>query len=148
MIIYMLSAIGRAWEDKLPIVAECGGFMYLHSVITDREGKEHKMAGVLPEKCYYTEKLVRFGYVEIAENSPCFLPKGGRIRGHEFHYCDSGDSGSDCTALKPLTGKTYPCVHTGENYWLGFPHLYYPSNPEFAENFVKKAGGFTTKTGI
>ena len=25
-----------------------------------------------------------------------------------------------------------------ENVWMGFPHLYYPSNPSFADHFVKK----------
>lgn len=27
----------------------------------------------------------------------------------------------------------------GENYWIGFPHLYYPSNPSFVEKFMEKA---------
>ena len=42
-------------------------------------------------------------------------------------------------AVKPITGRTYPCVTEKENVWMGFPHLYYPSNPSFADHFVKKA---------
>ena len=56
----MLSLIRQAAEDKMPIVAECGGFMYLHSAISDKEANLHTMSGVLPGKCYNTGKLVRF----------------------------------------------------------------------------------------
>ncbi len=135
----MRHAIKQAINTGMPIVAECGGFMYLHETITDKNGISHEMAGVIPATCSYKGKLVRFGYVEIRENKSNFLPEGQMIKGHEFHYFDSTDNGDSCIAIKPTTGKEYSCVITGENYWLGFPHLYYPSNPCFAESFVKKA---------
>ncbi len=138
----MLSAIKQAMENGMPVVAECGGFMYLHSVLEDKEEKEHIMVGALPGGCHYTEKLVRFGYIELEENQSNFLPEGKRIRGHEFHYFDSEDNGRDCLAIKPVTGRSYPCVIEGENCFVGFPHLYYPSNPEFAKSFVRKAGEY------
>ncbi len=135
----MLQSIKKAAEMEMPIVAECGGFMYLHSVIVDKEEKLHTMTKVLPAKCYDTGKLVRFGYIELEGGNNDFLPKGERIRGHEFHYYDSEDNGADCLAIKPVTGKSYPCIIITGNSFVGFPHLYYPSNPIFAENFVKKA---------
>lgn len=135
----MLTAIKNAIEDRMPVVAECGGFMYLHSAIIDKEEISHAMVGAIPSECHYTGKLVRFGYIEIEEKKSSFLPEGVRIRGHEFHYFDSENNGSDCLAIKPATGKTYPCIISGENIWLGFPHLYYPSNPSFAKGFVEKA---------
>jgi cobyrinic acid a,c-diamide synthase len=67
------------------------------------------------------------------------LPEGAVIKGHEFHYYESENSGEDCLAIKPVTKKSYPCVISGENCFMGFPHLYYPSNPAFAEAFVEKA---------
>ena len=76
---------------------------------------------------------------EIKEKKASFLPEGQVIRGHEFHYFDSEKNGEDCIASKPVSGKTYPCILAGETYWMGFPHLYYPSNPAFARNFVEKA---------
>ncbi|MBO5336516.1 MAG: cobyrinate a,c-diamide synthase [Lachnospiraceae bacterium] len=135
----MLAEIKQAFENKMPVVAECGGFLYLHSAMIDKEGKSRKMAGVLPFSCRDTQKLVRFGYIELEEKQSWFLPEGERIRGHEFHYFDSECNGSDCLAVKPVTGKNYPCVLAGEHFWLGFPHLYYPSNPAFAQSFVDKA---------
>lgn len=134
----MRSAVRRAAEDGMPVVAECGGFMYLHSSITDREGERHDMAGVIPAACYDTGKLVRFGYIEIQEKRSNFLPEGERIRGHEFHYYDSTDNGRDAVAIKPLTGKSYSCTIDSEDCWMGFAHLYYPSNPAFARRFVEK----------
>lgn len=138
----MLNAIKLAMENGMPVVAECGGFMYLHSIIKDKEEKCHAMVGAIPSECHYTKKLVRFGYIELEEKKSSFLPKGERIRGHEFHYFDSENNGDNCLAIKPVTGKSYPCVISGESYWLGFPHLYYPSNPNFAKNFMEKARRF------
>ena len=138
----MRTAVREAVLSGIPTVAECGGFLYLHTMLTDREGRSYPMAGVLPGKCFDTGKLVRFGYIELEEKSGHFLPQGSRIRGHEFHYYDSEDNGADCTAYKPTTGRNYACIHAGENHWYGFSHLYYPSCPEFAEKFVEKAGKF------
>ena len=139
----MRTAIREAVTDGLPTVAECGGFLYLHTTLTDREGHSYPMAGVLPGKCFDTGHLVRFGYIELEENSGYFMPRGSRIRAHEFHYYDSEDNGADCVASKPATGRNYPCIHVGENHWYGFPHLYYPSCPEFAKRFVEKAKKFS-----
>ena len=139
----MRTAIRKAVTDGLPTVAECGGFLYLHTTLTDREGHSYPMAGVLPGKCFDTGHLVRFGYIELEENSGYFMPRGSRIRAHEFHYYDSEDNGADCIATKPATGRNYPCIHVGENHWYGFPHLYYPSCPEFAQRFVENAKKFS-----
>ena len=141
----MLAAIREKAELAMPIVAECGGFMYLHETIEDQEGQQYRMAGVLPGICINKGKLVRFGYIELQEKKPSFLPEGTKIRGHEFHYYDSSDNGEDCMAVKPVTGKSYPCVIETQNRFLGFPHLYYPSNPGFAENFVEKARDFRNR---
>ena len=141
----MRNEIRAAMEQDIPCVAECGGFMYLHETIEDQEGHQYRMASVLPGICTNKGKLVRFGYIELQEGAPSFLPEGTKIRGHEFHYYDSSDNGEDCMAVKPVTGKSYPCVIEAPDWFLGFPHLYYPSNPGFAENFVKKAQDFQNR---
>lgn len=132
----MLCEIRHAIQGGMPVVAECGGFMYLHTSLETRDGKAYPMAGVLDAKCYDTGKLVRFGYIELSEKEPAFLPENGHIRGHEFHYFDSEANGTDCVALKPVTGRTYACVNKNARWFIGFPHLYYPSNPAFAAHIV------------
>ena len=142
----MCHAIKQVIDMGIPVVAECGGFMYLHDAIIDQNGVSHAMVGAIPATCSYNGKLVRFGYVEIREKQSCFLPEGELIKGHEFHYFDSTDNGEGCIASKPTAGRAYSCVIEGENYWMGFPHLYYPSNPLFAERFVKMAEKYKKRT--
>ena len=135
----MKKSIREAFANRMPFVAECGGFMYLHEWIQGKDGIKYPMVGIVEGGAYDTEKIVRFGYIELQEKAPYFLSKNGVIKGHEFHYFDSTDSGTACIARKPSTGRGYECIKSGEHYFLGFPHLYYPSNPEFVEKLVQKA---------
>ncbi len=141
----MRRAVRQAAAAGMPMVAECGGFLYLHDTLTDKNGKRYAMAGVVPGESFDTGRLVRFGYVELREKKRFFLPEGETIRGHEFHYYDSTNNGDGVLAVKPVSGKSYLCVIEGETFWLGFPHLYYPSNPRFAQTFVEKAGNFVPR---
>lgn len=138
----MREGIAEHIHGGMPVVAECGGFLYLHETMEDMQGQEFPMAGVIPGRCYYTGKLVRFGYVTLEEKKANFLPEGETIAGHEFHYYDSTANGADVTAVKPVSEKRWDCVHKWENAWMGFAHLYYYSNPGFAHQFVRKAASY------
>ena len=144
----MLADIREKAELAMPIVAECGGFMYLHQTMEDTEHHVYEMAGVVPGDCFYTGKLVRFGYIELTEKESNFLPENGSIKGHEFHYFDSTANGDDCVALKPVSGKKYDCVFDKNSCFVGFPRLYYPSAPQFVENFVKKAKNYADRSEV
>ena len=143
----MLESIRRALDDKIPCLAECGGFMYLHEEMEDTDGNVWKLVGRIHGRTFPTGKLVRFGYVNLQVNSlgmgnekeaeDWFL-LGENIRAHEFHYWDSTDSGSDCLAVKPDGKRSWECMHLEENLVVGYPHLYYPSCEKFAERFVEK----------
>lgn len=141
----MRKSIKEALEQHLPSLAECGGFMYLHDTLTDKDGKIFSMAGVIPAECQYMGKLVRFGYVEVqlpeglVAKETDGKPNTDKIKAHEFHYYDSTANGADCIATKPVTGRSWKCVHAAEDHFWGFPHLYYPSNPEFVEWFLESA---------
>lgn len=141
----MLADIRKKAKSAMPIVAECGGFMYLHRTMEDMEHRIYEMAGVVPGECFYTGKLVRFGYIELEEKKANFLPKNVNIKGHEFHYFDSTANGDECVALKPVSEKKYDCIFDEKSCFVGFPHLYYPSAPQFAENFVKKAKNYADR---
>ncbi len=141
----MLEAIRSANKTGLPIIAECGGFMYLHEFITNKDGKEYKMAGILPGGCIYKNKLVRFGYIELNSTKASSWISKESIKGHEFHYFDCDNNGDDFLAVKPVTGKTYHCIINKDNVFAGFPHLYYPSNPAFARCIVDKAAEYQSK---
>lgn len=136
--ITMKNQIKEAYLSGLPTLAECGGFMYLMDEIESKEGKKYQMAGAVSGRAFWMDKLVRFGYVTI-ENS-----EGLKIKGHEFHYFDTDNNGEDCMAKKPTGNRSWQCIHHDGKSYLGFPHLYYPSAPEFLTKFVeamKKYGG-------
>lgn len=132
----MRNSILEAIEGGMPSVAECGGFMYLHEFLQDEQGQKWPMVGAVHGGCAYKGKLVRFGYVEIQEKVPLFIKKDSVIKAHEFHYYDSEQNGEDCEATKPVSGRSWSCVHVDDKSWWGFPHLYYPSNPDFVRHFV------------
>jgi len=125
----MLSSIKQAYDRQIPILAECGGFLYLQKSIEDENGIEYPLTGILSGKGIKSSGLKRFGYLEVTlENDGLFGKKGTKIKGHEFHHWDCDKNGSDGIARKPLSKISYSCmVH--EPYLLaGFPHFYYRNN--------------------
>lgn len=135
----MLSAVKEAVENGMPCIAECGGFLYLHERMEDMNRKEYPAAGVIHGTGLYTGKLGRFGYIDVElQRDQMFGGKGMRCRGHEFHYYDSTENGQAAIAKKPMRKRSWECMHGTDNLEAGFPHLYYKSNPVFAENFLKK----------
>lgn len=137
---YMLSSIRSNCRKGLPVFAECGGFLYL------------QMSGVLEGTFQNMGKLTRFGYIDlVAERDTLLCKKGEHIKAHEFHYFDTSKNGDACTARKPSGKRFWECVVSSPfdespamppfsqtlNVWAGFPHLYFPSNPDFAKNFVE-----------
>lgn len=135
-------AVRELCEKGIPCLAECGGFLYLQQTLESIEnqamGKSFSMAGVLPGKGFFAGRLCRFGYMQVETCSSGILGDAGQvIKGHEFHYWDSTENGSDCTAAKPAGGKPYSCmVHTARMA-AGFPHLYYYSNPQAVFSFMQ-----------
>lgn len=136
--ICMKQALRSAFSQGIPMVAECGGFMYLHDGICDEQGKCYPMVGLHKGICERKQRLVRFGYVELfAGEAESFLTPQERIRGHEFHYYDSTDNGAFCQVKKPVGEKNWAAIYADDRHWWGFPHLYYGSNPEFVQRFVE-----------
>jgi len=132
----MLASIRQAWKNKMPFLAECGGFLYLHRELEGSDGIFYPLAGVIPDKAWKTNRLGRFGYITLTPDHPdtCLIRE---IKGHEFHYWESGDCGTCWTAKKPLSDRSWSCVHSEQGQIAGFPHLYYPSAPEFAEQWLE-----------
>ncbi len=126
----MKASIKTAYDAGMPILAECGGFMYLSEAVTNQENETYAMVGAIKSKVEWKGKLVRFGYVTIDTGKL-------QIKGHEFHYYDSDNNGDSCVATKPIGKKSWKCIHSKNGSYIGFPHLYYPSNPEYINNFVE-----------
>ena len=136
----MLSSIREAIRNRMPCIAECGGYLYLKESIEDPDGKRWEMAGVLQGSSQDTGKLGRFGYITVTAKKGGLLgPEGTQFRAHEFHHWDSLENGIDFQAKKPVGTRGWECGYTTESFYAGFPHLYFYSNPKIAEHFVKQA---------
>lgn len=141
----MLCYVKEAIEHGVPTIAECGGFMYLHEKFPDNSGNLYNGVGAVQGKVFKTEKLQRFGYAELtAKNENLLCGKSEKIRVHEFHYFDSENAGNDFTAKK-TDGRTWECAHCSNNFYMGFPHLYFYSDVDMARRFAKKAAEFGGK---
>ena len=133
----MRNQVRKACEGNMPVLAECGGFLYLQKNLT-YEGKTFDMAGALDGEGFQTKSSVRFGYLDAAAEKPGLLGDAGvSIRGHEFHYFDCSNNGDGFTAKKPLSDKNYPCMIYTAHMAAGFPHFYYESNPEMLYSFLR-----------
>ncbi len=135
----MLAAIRRAHESGIPIIAECGGFMYLCDLLTDTEGNRYKLCGCLPGQVRNEGKLTRFGYMEATALTDGLYGKAGTVfRGHEFHYYDCSDNGCDFEAHKPGRDISYKCMYHTDTLAAGFPHIYAYNNPALYLNALRK----------
>lgn len=126
----MRESIRRSIAAGMPFLAECGGFLYLHRTLEGSDGKHWEMAGVYPFDAYRTNRLRRFGYVRLLTAS------GQEIHGHEFHYWESEDPGTDWEAVKPTGNRSWRCIHEKGGQIGGFPHLYYASCPDFLRKWL------------
>lgn len=126
----MRESIRRSIAAGMPFLAECGGFLYLHRTLEGSDGKHWEMAGVYPFDAYRTNRLRRFGYVRLLTSS------GQEIHGHEFHYWESEDPGTDWKAVKPTGNRSWRCIHEKGGQIGGFPHLYYASCPDFLRKWL------------
>ncbi len=139
----MIKSIRRADADGVPILAECGGFMYLGDSIEGPDGQVYSMVGLTTGRAYDTGKLGRFGYLDltVVQSGGGFFDGYediGILKAHEFHYYDTTDNGSSFHAQKPTGKRTWDCMISRPNLLAGFPHIYYYANPKFAQIFLDK----------
>lgn len=146
----MRESIRRAVNEGLPVMAECGGFMYLCRTLRDVCGETSEMAGVVPSDAFMTKSLGRFGYVTLKAVRDTFLcPRGTEFHGHEFHYGDATDNGDAFTARK-AGGASWPCIHASgpddaRKIFAGFPHIHFRGCPGLAKAFAAACREYAEK---
>lgn len=131
--------IKQAVLGGMPVIAECGGYMYLKESMEGTDGGIYPMTGVLRGTARKKEHPVRFGYVTLLAQKDNMLCKAGeRIRAHEFHYWDCEENGDAFTAVPAGNKEAYPCIFAEGNLFAGYPHLYLLSNENVVKNFRKR----------
>lgn len=138
-------SIKEAVRSGMPTIAECGGFLYLQRIMSDKNGDEYPMAGVFEGKGFHTDRLKRFGYIKaVADRDSLLFKAGEEIPAHEFHYWDCTENGGDLNAEKS-DGRSWRFGFVTDNLYAGFPHFHFGGQYGMAERFVKKAAGYGAK---
>jgi len=109
-----------------PIVAECGGMLYLLDQLTDIDGATTPMLGLLPGHATMQPRLAALGMQQIESGY-------GAMTGHTFHYSKL------TTPLTPVRTATRvqadapgEAVFRAGSIVATYMHAYWPSNPAFA----------------
>lgn len=142
----LMAQIKASLQNGLPCIAECGGFQYLCEQLEGADSKSYPMVSFLPGSSFRTPSLRRFGYVRLtAQKDNLLCKKGEGFAAHEFHYWDSQHCGNGCIAQKPYRRSSWECVVCDENFWAGYPHLYFYANVQMAKNFLNRCNRFHTQ---
>ncbi|WP_116140048.1 cobyrinate a,c-diamide synthase [Trinickia diaoshuihuensis] len=114
-----------------PIVAECGGMLYLLESLTDANGDRTPMVGLLPGQATMHERLRGLGMQAL--NS-----KYGVMTGHTFHYSSmTTDMTPERHAFRPQSDAVGEPMYRMGSIVATYMHGYWPSNPGFAAALFK-----------
>jgi cobyrinic acid a,c-diamide synthase len=126
----MTGAIRAHHAAGKPIVAECGGMLYLLESLTDAQGRRAGMVGILPGHAHMQPRLAA-----LALQGVC-LPEGA-LRGHTFHHSRLE------TPLAPIargacpnSGNTAEAVYRVGRLTASYVHFYFPSSPEATARLI------------
>lgn len=122
-----LHAALRAHRDAgKPLLAECGGMLFLLDRLADGKGNEAAMAGLLRGRAALQPRLVALGLQAVE------LPEGG-LRGHTFHHVHADvEAVPLATAGNPNGAPGREAVYRDRRLTASFVHFYFPSHPEAA----------------
>ncbi len=134
--ISMLENIKQAFDLKLPIIAECGGFMYLHENVEDEYGQSYPLVGIVNGVCRKTKRLQNFGYGTLEFNKNCIIGKiGEKFPIHSFHYYTSTSTEADCRITKASNGSTWSECCVNNWFYGGFPHFFMQGDNKMLNRF-------------
>ncbi|MCG6542313.1 cobyrinate a,c-diamide synthase [Pseudomonas sp. KSR10] len=127
----MADAIRAHHQAGKPLLAECGGMLYLLDGLTDQAGGREAMLGLLSGEAKMQKRLAALALQAVE------LPEGC-VRGHTFHH-SSLDS-----KLQPLAcgecpnyRRTAEIVYREGRLTASYIHFYLPSAPEAAAALFK-----------
>lgn len=122
----MAEAIRAHHAAGKPILAECGGMLYLLGALTDAAGERAELLGLLPGEARMQKRLAALALQAVT------LPEG-TLRGHTFHHSllDSTEpplARGVCPNDKPVAEAVFRRGRLTASYI----HFYLPSAPDAA----------------
>jgi cobyrinic acid a,c-diamide synthase len=132
----MLAAIRAHHAAGKPLLAECGGMLYLLDSLTDVDGNRAELLGLLPGDAVMQKKLAALALQSVE------LPEGV-LRGHTYHHSlTSTECQPIARGLSPNGGRGAEAVYRQGRMTASYVHFYFPSNPSaVAALFAPNVGG-------
>ena len=123
----MIDSIKEEVELGTHIIGEGGGFMYLNASI-----EEYSMCNIFQGKATMTDRLQRFGYVDISLNRDLIIGKKGTlIQGNEYHRSTVDiDDDPAFDIKKPMGKRRWQCGYTYKNVLAYYQHINFLGNME------------------
>lgn len=120
----MHNSIKKHQQQGKPIVAECGGMLYLLETLTDKHGHTQNMVGLLNGHAKMQERLANLGMHSVE------LPEG-EVRGHTFHHSIMDTHLPAITISKTSRKRGRgEAIYRQDRLHASYLHMYFPSNPE------------------
>lgn len=130
----------------MPVLAECGGYMYLAEAIADGRGAEYPMVGLFRGKAAMGRGRAALGYYEgeVLAETP-FARKGARLRGHCFHWSSMirPEGSRPVLSLSKDAESAIPDGEALKATFASYLHIHFATHPGFARNFVRACRRFT-----
>ncbi|UVM54701.1 cobyrinate a,c-diamide synthase [Pseudomonas sp. B21-012] len=120
----MLEAIRAHHHAGKPLLAECGGMLYLLDALTDVAGERAELLGLLAGEAVMQKRLAALALQAVE------LPEG-TLRGHTYHHSLTH------TELEPVArgqspngGRGAEAVYRQGRLTASYVHFYFASNPQ------------------
>jgi len=147
----MRASVAAAVRDGMPVVAECGGALYLGSHIAQEDDERFAMCGVLPygTRMARTRRALGYRTARVVRDSP-ILRAGEVARGHEFHWSHADPGIVEHSAAYHLDETGAREGHATPTLLASYVHLHLCGVPAAAARLVAAAErhGARRATGV
>ncbi len=117
------TSMRAAHQANMPILAECGGMMVVAESLTDAQGTQWPMAGLIPGQVVMQSRLAGIGMQSLATEQ-------GELRGHAFHYSTFATSAEPVAqTIRQRNGEIGEAVYRQRALTATYFHAYFSSCP-------------------
>ncbi len=148
----MKAHVRRVSAAGMPILAECGGLMYIVRYLRPLDGRDYEMVGLFPGRMKMRPKLKMLGYYTGELQCSCPLGRTGKhLLGHVYHWSELEEEPSDelCRAFvlrKPGRDDQYDGF-IRHNTVASYLHLHFAGELSYARNFVRSCRAYANRRG-
>lgn len=119
----MHESIRQFHQQGKPVLAECGGMLYLLNNLSDKGGNQSTMVGALDGDGVMQQKLAGLGMHWVSFDK-------GDLRGHAFHHSKMETNLEPSFISQRRHGKRAgEAVFSVGSLTASYMHFYFPSNP-------------------